>query len=228
VNRRVVVTGGAKGIGRAIGEAFRALGDEVEALGRSECDVTDEESVTRAFDALGAVDVLVNNAGIAESEPLHRTTLEDWRRHMDVNATGAFLCARAVLPGMRERGHGVIVNIASTAGLTGTPYTAAYTASKHALIGLTRAAAAELAGTGIRINAVCPSFVRTDLVARSVQRIVQRTGRSPEEALQALTGGALIEPEEVAGAVVYLASDAARSLSGQAIVIDGGQPHRVS
>ncbi len=187
------------------------------------CDVTDEDSVQRIFDAIGPVDVLVNNAGIAESEPLHRTTLEDWRRHMDVNATGAFLCTRAALPGMRERGRGVIVNVASTAGLTGTPYTAAYTASKHALIGLTRAAAAELSGTGIRVNAVCPSFVRTDLVARSLQRIMERTGRTMEEALEALTGGVLLEPEEVASAVVYLASEAARSINGQALVIDGGQ-----
>jgi NAD(P)-dependent dehydrogenase (short-subunit alcohol dehydrogenase family) len=238
VSRTVVVTGGAKGIGRAIVERFAALGDEVVALGRDQqalealdvrtavCDVTDENDVTRTFDALGAVDVLVNNAGVAESAPLHRTTLSDWQRHLAVNATGAFLCTRAVVPGMRARGSGVVVTVASTAGRIGAPYTAAYTASKHAAVGLTRAVAAEVAGSGVRVNAVCPTFVRTDLTERSVARIVEITGRTHEEAEAALAAssplGRLLEPVEVADAVVFLASDAAAAINGQAIIIDGG------
>ena len=190
------------------------------------CDVTDEAAVTRVFDAIGAVDVLVNNAGMGESAPLHQTTLESWQRHLNVNATGAFLCMRAVIPGMRERGEGAIVTVASTAGRAGVPYTAAYTASKHAVIGLTRAVAAELAGTGVRVNAVCPTFVRTEMTERSIAHIVTRTGRTPAQAEEALATasplGRLLEPDEVAETVVYLASPAAAAVSGQAWVIDGG------
>ncbi|HZU40775.1 MAG TPA: SDR family NAD(P)-dependent oxidoreductase [Solirubrobacteraceae bacterium] len=240
MTRTVVVTGGAKGIGRAICERFAALGDSVVALGRDAdalsslpeglagvvCDVSDEARVAAVFGSLATVDVLVNNAGVAESAPLHRTSAEQFRRHLEVNALGAFLCMRAVVPGMRERGAGAIVTVASTAGRIGAPYTAAYTASKHAAVGLTRAVAAELAGTGVRVNAVCPTFVDTELTARSIERIVQATGRTAEEARRALERatplGRLLEPGEVADAVVYLASDAARAVSGQAIVIDGG------
>jgi NAD(P)-dependent dehydrogenase (short-subunit alcohol dehydrogenase family) len=236
--RTVVVTGGAKGIGRATVERFAALGDRVVALGRDEaalaaldvesrvCDVTDEAAVERVFGEIGAVDVLVNNAGMGESAPLHRTTLESWRRHIDVNATGPFLCLRAVVSGMRERGTGAVVTVASTAGRAGVPYTTAYTASKHAVIGLTRAVAAELAGTGVRINAVCPTFVRTEMTDRSIAQIVERTGRSAEQAEGALAAasplGRLLEPEEVADAIVYLASPAAAAINGQAWVLDGG------
>jgi NAD(P)-dependent dehydrogenase (short-subunit alcohol dehydrogenase family) len=242
--RTVVVTGGAKGIGRATVERFAALGERVVALGRDEaalaalaavaalevethvCDVTDETAVARVFGALGAIDVLVNNAGMGESAPLHLTTLESWQRHLEVNATGAFLCMRAVAPGMRERGDGAIVTVASTAGRVGVPYTTAYTASKHAVIGLTRAVAAELAGTGVRVNAVCPTFVRTEMTDRSIAQIVQSTGRSPEEAEAALAAasplGRLLEPDEVADAIVHLASPGAAGINGQAWVLDGG------
>jgi NAD(P)-dependent dehydrogenase (short-subunit alcohol dehydrogenase family) len=241
VSRTVVVTGGAKGIGRATVQRFVGLSDQVIALGRDAealaaltdggvsthvCDVTDEAAVTRVFETIGAVDVLVNNAGMGESAPLDQTTLDSWQRHLDVNATGAFLCMRAVVSGMRERGSGAIVTVASTAGRAGVPYTAAYSASKHAVIGLTRAAAAELAGTGVRVNAVCPTFVRTDMTGRSVATIVQRTGRTAQQAEDALAKaaplGRLLEPEEVADAIVFLASPAAAAISGQAWVIDGG------
>jgi len=239
VTRTVVVTGAAGGIGTALVNRFAAAGDRVVALGRSAdslarlaqaepvvCDVTDERSVSAAFVDIGTVDLLVNNAGIGESAPLHKTTLEAWTQHLAVNATGPFLCMRAVVPGMRERGAGVIVTVASTAGRVGAPYLAAYTASKHAAIGLTRAVAAELAGTGVRVNAVCPGFVRTELTQRSIDNIVRRTGRTPEQAELALAEssplGRLLEPDEVADAVAYLASAAAAAVNGQTLVLDGG------
>jgi NAD(P)-dependent dehydrogenase (short-subunit alcohol dehydrogenase family) len=225
-----VVTGGGKGIGAAV--CARFAGERVVSVGRTRgevdevCDVTDEEAVAELFERVGAVDVLVNNAGVAESAPLARTTLADWRRQLDVNATGAFLCTRAVVPGMVERGSGRVVTVASTAGLVGARYVAAYTASKHAAVGLMRAVAAEVAGTGVTANAVCPSYVRTPMTERTLDRISEQTGRSREEALASLEAstplGRLLEPEEVAEAVWYLASDAAAAVNGQALVLDGG------
>jgi NAD(P)-dependent dehydrogenase (short-subunit alcohol dehydrogenase family) len=224
--RRVVVTGGSGGVGRAVAARFAALGDHVLAPGRSECDVTDEASVAAFFDRAGAVDVLVNNAGMAESAPIARTALASWRAHLDVNATGAFLCTRAVVGGMRDRGRGAVITVASTAGRIGAPYTAAYTAAKHAAVGLMRVTAAELAGTGVTANAVCPTFVATAMTERSVDNIVDRTGRSRDEAVAALAGtsplGRLLDPDEVAAAVVWLASPEAAGISGQTLVIDGG------
>jgi NAD(P)-dependent dehydrogenase (short-subunit alcohol dehydrogenase family) len=243
--RTVVVTGGAKGIGRAVVHKFAALGDDVIALGRDAtaletlegelrgnntrtrvCDVTDEDAVAEAFDAIGEVDVLVNNAGVAVSAPLAKTTLKSWVEHFEVNVTGPFLCMRAVVPGMRERGHGSIVTVASTAGRIGVPYTSAYTASKHGAVGLTRAVASELAGTGVRVNAVCPTFVNTDLTRQAIGRIVEMTGRTEAESEAALARqsplGRLLEPEEVADAIVFLASPASAAINGQALVIDGG------
>ena len=222
--RLVVVTGGSGGIGRAVAARFEADGDRVLAPGRAECDVTDEASVARFFERAGEVDVLVNNAGMAESAPLERTTLAQWRAHLDVNATGAFLCTRAVIGGMRARGSGSIVTVASIAGRVGARYTAAYSASKHAAVGLMRAAAAELAGSGATANAVCPAFVDSPMTDRSVAKIEAHTGRpGARRALEEMTPlGRLLAPEEVAGAVAWLASPAAAAVNGQTLVLDGG------
>jgi len=226
MSRLVVVTGGTRGIGAAVAKRFTDLGDRVVALGRADCDVTDETAVTEVFGGLGEVDVLVNNAGISSSAPLAKTSVTAWQSQMDVNATGAFLCTRAVLPGMLARDDGRIVTVASTAGRAGQAYTAAYSASKHAVVGLTRAVAAEVAGTGVTANAVCPTFVRTDMTAKNVQRIAEITGRSTEDSESVITSlsplGRLLEPDEVAFAVVFLAAREAAAINGQTIVLDGG------
>jgi NAD(P)-dependent dehydrogenase (short-subunit alcohol dehydrogenase family) len=226
VSRVVVVTGGTRGIGRAVAERFAATGDEVVALGSADCDVTSEAEVAACFERIGPVDVLVNNAGVSASADVARTTLDDWHAQIEVNATGAFLCTRAVLASMRERDSGRIVTVASTAGLEGAKYTAAYTASKHAAVGLMRAVAAEVAGSGVTANAVCPGFVDTDMTARSVQRIATATGRSETEAVAAVAAmsplGRLLAPEEVAFAVAFLAAPEAGAINGQTLVLDGG------
>lgn len=221
-----MVTGGTRGIGAAVAKRFADQGDRVVALGRADCDVTDESSVASVFGALGDVDVLVNNAGIATSAPLAKTRLADWQSQLDVNATGAFLCTRAVLPGMRARDHGRIVTVASTAGLVGQRYTAGYSASKHAAVGLMRAVAAEVAGTGVTANAVCPTFVRTDMTATTISRITTTTGKSEEDSERMVADmsplGRLLEPDEVAFAVMFLAAREAAAINGQTVVLDGG------
>jgi NAD(P)-dependent dehydrogenase (short-subunit alcohol dehydrogenase family) len=226
MTRLVVVTGGTRGIGAAIAELFRTRGDRVMALGRGDCDVTDEAEVSTVFGALGEIDVLVNNAGVAASAPLVKSTVDEWRAQLDVNATGAFLCTRAVLPGMLSRDRGRVVTVASTAGLVGQRYTAGYSASKHAAVGLMRAVAAEVTGTGVTSNAVCPTFVRTDMTATTVRNIATRTGKSEVDSVLALARmsplGRLLEPAEVAFAVAFLAAPEAGAINGQTIVLDGG------
>jgi NAD(P)-dependent dehydrogenase (short-subunit alcohol dehydrogenase family) len=240
--RLVLVTGGGKGIGRAVALRFAANGDRVVICGRDRaalehvaketariearaCDVTDEAQVAALCKDLSA-DVLVNNAGIASSAPLAKQDLAEWNRLFAVNATGAFLPTRALLPRMKDRGRGRIVTVASTAGRVGYRYTAGYTAAKHAAVGLMRAVAAEVAGTGVTCNAVCPSFVRTEMTERSIANVMQKTGRGRDEALQGLLAwsplGRLVEPEEVAHAVFFLASELAGAINGQTLVLDGG------
>jgi 3-hydroxybutyrate dehydrogenase len=249
--RGAVVTGGGRGIGEAVARALAAAGvrvivaararveiERVAAALRAEghdaagviCDVTDPEAVERlreqAIARLGAVDILVNNAGIASSAPLKRQTLEEWRRIFAVNVEGTFLATRAFLPAMVERRSGRVVNIASVAGRTGAAYISAYTASKHAVIGFTRALAAEVAASGVTVNAVCPGYVATPMTEESVARIVERTGMAAEEARRRIVAtnpqGRLIGPDEVGATVAFLCSEGARGIHGQAIGVDGG------
>ena len=219
--KTVVVTGGKRGIGAAI--AARFGGENVIALSSADLDVTDEDAVARVFGEIGPVDVLVNNAGVSSSAPVKRTTLAEWERQLAVNATGAFLCTRAVLPGMLERDRGRIVTVASVASHHGARYVSGYTASKHAVLGLTRSVAAEVAGTGVTCNAVCPGYVRSDMTDQTIANIEARTGQDGAAALTAMTAlGRLIEPEEVAFAVAFFAADEAGAINGQTLIIDGG------
>jgi len=215
-----LVTGGETGIGRAIADALRARGFEVRtASRRTGHDLLDRAAIDRLVKSLPRLDLLVNNAGIAESAPLARTTDDVWDRHLALDATAPFLLCRAALPLLRESKRGRIVNIASTAGLRGGPYIAAYAAAKHALIGLSRALAAEL--KDVSVHWVCPGFVESDLTARSVARIAKETGIEEAEARRRLAAmnpcGRLIRPEEVAAAVAKLVDEPG---TGREIVLE--------
>ncbi|MDG4884564.1 SDR family NAD(P)-dependent oxidoreductase [Mesorhizobium sp. WSM4884] len=246
--RHALVTGGGSGVGRAIALALAEAGVDVTICGRREealaevakqndrisgiaADVTDEAEITVLYEkaqaARGPFDIVVANAGMAGSAPAHKTSLTDWQRTLDVNLTGAFLTVKPALAGMLARKTGRIVFVASTAGLKGYAYVAPYVAAKHGVVGLMRALAAETAKSGVTVNAVCPGFIETDMLEESIQRIVERTGRSVDEARASLAAtnpqGHFIQPEEVAEAVLWLCSDAARSITGQAISVSGGE-----
>jgi NAD(P)-dependent dehydrogenase (short-subunit alcohol dehydrogenase family) len=245
--RHALVTGGGSGIGRAVALSLaeadiavtvcgRKLGPLQEAASRHEnihahvADITDETSVAALYEAAesarGPFDIVVANAGTASSAPAYRTTLEDWNRILNVNLTGAFLTVRPALKGMAERGRGRIVFIASVAGLRGSAYVAPYVASKHGVVGLMKALSAELLKTGVTVNAICPGYVQTEMLEESIRRVMEKTGRSEQEARRGFAetnpNHRLIQPEEVAAAAMWLVSDAAVSVTGQAIAISGG------
>lgn len=243
--KHAVVTGASRGIGLAIARALQAQGARVTLMARDAAaleaaaaglggatgwqaiDVADAAGVAAAFERAGRVDILVNNAGQVASAPFMKTDEALWQRMLEVNLSGAYHCIQAALPAMLDAGWGRIVNVASTAGLTGYRYVAAYCAAKHGLVGLTRALALELAAKGVTVNAVCPGYTETDIVQEAVANIVRKTGRSEQQARAELAAGnpqgRLVRPEEVAHAVAMLCLPAAAAMNGQAIAVAGGE-----
>ncbi|GAC1481506.1 MAG: SDR family NAD(P)-dependent oxidoreductase [Candidatus Dormibacteria bacterium] len=249
--RLALVTGGGRGIGRATGIALALAGADVAVVARSRaeleetaeavrrlgrrgegfvCDVSKrpevDETLARVRKSLGDPVILVNNAGIAAGAKLADTTDELWEQTLRVNVTGAFYWTRAMMPLMLEAGWGRVINVASIAARAAAPYMVAYAASKHALLGLTRAVAAEVASRGITVNAVCPGYVDTPMTEGSIRNINARTGRSPEQAKKILEDFSpqrrLMTVDEIAALISYLCTDAARGINGQGIVLDGG------
>lgn len=247
-SRHALVTGGGRGIGRAIAAALAAAGAKVTVVGRNEAslkdavvnghaanfavaDVTDAQALGDGIGAaaarLGPIDILIANAGAAVSAPFAKTDADAFRRMFDLNVMGVVHSIRAVLGGMTARGHGRIVAVASTAGLKGYAYVTAYCTAKHAVVGLVRALAAETAKTGVTVNAVCPGYTDTDLVRDSAEALAKKTGRAHAEVVAEFTRdapiGRLIRPEEVAAAVLYLCTPEAGAVTGTTLTIAGGE-----
>ena len=248
-DQHALVTGAGQGIGEAIARQLLASGARLTVLGRraqplqklvneypGRCqmvlaDVANESEVKAAFaqavSAQGAINIVVNNAGQASSTPFMKMDAAHWQQMLAVNLTGTMLWMQQVLPAMAAAGWGRIVNVASTAGLVGYAYVAAYVAAKHGVVGLTRALALEYAKKGITVNAVCPGYTETDIVKTSIERVVEKTGRSADEALAEFVKsnpqGRLVQPQEVADAVLWLCGKGAASMTGQAIAVAGGE-----
>ena len=250
--QHALVTGGNRGIGAAIAEELVRLGVNLtlaardreslnrrrehltqigpSAIGLQVMDLTDPESIAQshmaARDDLGPITILINNAGVAPSAPLGKLELKSWKETFAINVQAAFLLSQAVLPGMQDKGFGRIINIASTAGLRGYPFVAGYVASKHALVGLTRAMATELAKGPITVNAVCPGYTETEIALNAIANI-RKSGKTEAEARAILTRsnpqGRLVQPEEVAATVAWLCLPSSCAVTGQSVAVAGGE-----
>ena len=244
--KRILVTGGGSGLGRVLAEDFAAAGGDVHICGRRPeplqavtdatpgitahiLDVTDETATDAMFESIGHADIVIANAGVAESAPLHRTSTEMWHRIMAVNLTGCFLTFRAGLQQLRNAkcSWGRLIAISSITGLSGHRYASAYSASKHGVNGLVRSTAAELASSGITANALCPGYLDTEMTDRSIDNIIAKTGKSREDATGALAEmsplGRLITPQEVSTAALWLCGPGSDAVNGQTIAINGGE-----
>ena len=247
--QHVLITGAGRGIGAAIAKQFAQNGYLLSLLGRNQnvldeqvailgdsaqavvCDITDPAAVEKVFltatQAFGPISVLVNNAGAAHAAPFMKTDPSNLQSMLDVNYLGACYCIQQVLPNMLENKQGRIINVGSTSSVKGYAYVTAYSAAKHAIMGLTRSLAKELSKTGVTINTVCPGFTETDIVGDAIENIMQKTGRTEEQAIAELTKhnpqARFVQPNEVAQQVYYLASTAPISVNGQALMVDGGE-----
>ena len=250
--QHALITGGSRGIGAAISNALAALGADISLLARdietlknqsghiesefgvnvfiASTDITNEKAIESSFkksvNINGTIDILINNAGIGKSMPFHKMDLDFWKKTLDLNLTGTFLCTQQVYENMRKQGYGRIINISSTVGLRGYPYIAAYTASKHAVIGLTRTLALEAVKKGITVNAICPGYTETDLVSEAIDNIAKTSGRNKKDVKTEIKNmspmGRFVSPKEVAETAAWLCLPSSASITGQAIVVAGG------